>query len=119
MGGSFPFHYKNNFRATRYKDSDEMNVALDYATRTGCHFTDVWPDFKANQLVDLDETGAEMLLKGERLIDKSKSQTLYSTEITDREGYTEVFDMDFCFENYSDNFVVAGSYCFSYLFLKY
>lgn len=96
MGGSFPFHYKNNFRAERYTDSTEMNAAFDYAIRTGCSFSHVWPEWNLNRIVNLSEEGAEMLLKNERMTDKSKSQILYSFEMKTPKGKIKEFDMDFC-----------------------
>ena len=104
MAGSYPFYFKNNFRAGRgYPEHLIMDAALDYTTRKNLWPNDFWKHNFDSINVILDEKGAEALLLGERFFDNSKSETMYSKtlECKSESGKEYLMDSDVDFSDLS------------------
>ncbi len=107
MAGSYPFYFKNNFRAGRgYSDYLRKDAVLDYMTRHKLIPEMIWKKKWDSINVILDEKGAKALLKGERFFDTSTSETMYSKNIEyqgkDGKTCTADIDIDFCDFSKSD-----------------
>lgn len=83
MGGSQSFYFKNNFRIPKnYPDHLKKDAVLDYMTRHNIAMNQIRSYDWLAQVVTLDEHGAKALLDDTRFFDSSKSETMYSKNIS-------------------------------------
>lgn len=75
----FVFYYKNNF--TVPPEISQYNAAIDYAARNNTPVENLLPEGLSSLNMELDEKGAEALLKAKRLFEERTFKTIAKTNI--------------------------------------
>ena len=75
------FYYKNNFSAAG--ECSQYNAAIDYAARNNIPVSKILPVTMTALSMELDEKGAEALLKGKRLYEKRDFKVIATMQAGD------------------------------------